>query len=59
MPITASSADRLLIVDVCAPTAEPTLPAAVTAMTAKPVMMLTRFTTRLEPTAAAADTPLR
>src|SRR5512138_454142 len=56
--MTASSAVSPRAFEDRAPTAAPTFPAAVSAITANPAMMLTRFTTRLDPIAAAAETPL-
>src|SRR5688572_19903255 len=59
IPTTASSDRWLPSPAVSRPTASAILPPAVAAITAKPAMMLTRFTTRLDPIAAVAETPLR
>src|SRR5687768_452394 len=45
--------------DVGAPTADAIRPPAVAPITANPAITLTRFTTRLEPIAAVAETPAR
>src|SRR6478672_1162745 len=56
-PTIMSSADLSPRPVVCAPITAPTLPAAVIAMTANPASTLTRFTRRLDPIAAAGETP--
>ena len=59
MAITMSCAVPLPSAPASRPTTSAILPPAVNAITAKPAMMLTRLTTRLEPIAAVGDTPAR